>query len=107
MTAEQVKEVVKFTLDELACRRLLQNYYQWVLKALNKRLYDFFNGAPDDELEEIIECMSCDKYIEVLYYLYRDRQTVEWIADKMKKDTSTIKRNKKRLIMSIYEALED
>jgi len=107
MTPEQIREVVKLTLDELTQRKQYKPFnYTAVLQIMDKRLYSFFKGAEDRELVNILRQYSDDTYIDVIYMQYRDRKTIEWIAEYMEKDTSTIKRNKKRLIMKIYEAID-
>ena len=107
MTPEQIREVVKMTLDEMTQRKLYKPFnYSAVLQVMDKRLYNFFKGGEDKELSSILRQYSDDIYIDVIYYQYRDRKTIEWIAEYMEKDTSTIKRNKKRLIMKMYEAID-
>jgi len=108
MTPEQIREVVSIVLDELEKRKQYKPFnYSAVLQVMDKRLYDFFNGVSDKELARILRQYSDDIYIDVIYLHYRDRKTMEWIAEAMEKDTRTIKRNKKRLIMKIYEAIEN
>ena len=46
MTPEQVREVVKITLDELTARKQINTHsYQSVLKVVDVRLCKFFNGT--------------------------------------------------------------
>lgn len=108
MTPEQIREVVKMTLDEMTQRKLYKPFnYSAVLQVMDKRFYNFFKGAEDKQLASILRQYSDDIYIDVIYYQYRDRKTIEWIAEYMEKDTSTIKRNKKRLIMKIYDDIQE
>lgn len=107
-TADQVREVVKMTLDELTQRKQYKPYnYSAVLQVMDKRLYNFFKGTEDKLLTSILRQYSDDPYIDIIYLQYRDRKTIEWIAEYMEKDTSTIKRNKKRLIMKIYDDIQE
>lgn len=106
MTPEEIRQVVEITLDVLSQRKQYKPVnYSAVLQELDGRLYKYFNGNKDTELKQVLNRVSDDPYIDVIYLQYRDRKTLEWIAEIMEKDTSTIKRNKKRLIMLIYEAL--
>lgn len=106
MTPDQIREIVKITIDELTERKLINtDSYQSVLKVVDSRLSKFFNGGSDTQLARILRDLSDDPYIDVIFLQYRDSQTLERIADLFEKDVSTIKRNKKRLIMSIYELL--
>lgn len=108
MTPEQVREVVKITLDELTARKQINTHsYQSVLKVVDVRLYKFFKGTKDKQLSYILNQLSDDSYIDIIYLQYRDGKTLEWIAEYMTVDVSTIKRNKKRLINKIYEQLEE
>ncbi len=106
MTPEEIREVVKIVLDELSQRKQYKPVsYSAVLQEVDKRLYKYFKGGRDTELRQVLNRLSDDPYIDIIYLQYRDGKTLEWIAEIMDKDTSTIKRNKKRLIMTIYEAL--
>ena len=108
MTPEQIREVVKATLDELDSRKQLQsNNYPRILKTIEKRLYKFFDGNKDTRLKNILLELSDDTYIDIIYLIYRDGKTIEWIAEYMSKSVLTIKRNKKRLIYKMYELLEE
>jgi len=106
LTPEEIREIVKITLDELSQRKQYRPAdYSAVLRVIDVRLYKYFRGAKDAELRQVLNRVSDDPYIDIIYLQYRDGKTLEWIAEILDKDTSTIKRNKKRLIMSIYEAL--
>ena len=108
MNAEQIREVVKITIDELMSRNLLNSTdYQYVLSVVDKKLYNYFDNKTGCKgVAGALRSLSDDSYIDVIYLQYRDRKTMEWIAEAMEKDVSTIKRNKKRLIMAIYRKLE-
>lgn len=107
MTAQQIREVVKITLDELQSRQQYRPVnYNAVLKNLDAKLYDYFDKK-DNSVEAALKQVLDDEYIDVLYLQYRDHKTIEWIAEYFDKDTSTIRRNKKRLIMKIYELMEE
>lgn len=107
MSPEQIREIVRATVEELIKQRALEgDNYKRIMQELNDRLYKYFAGAKDNELRKVLLQLSDDPYIDIIYLIYRDRKTIEWIADRMERDESTIKRNKKRLIMSIYRELE-
>lgn len=106
MTPEQIREIVKITLDELMVRKQL-NPYSNMLQVVGARLDKFFKGAKDKQISYILNQLSDDPYIDIIFFQYRDGKTLEWIAEIMERDDRTIKRNKKRLIMAIYEMLEE
>lgn len=105
MTPEQIREIVKITLDELTVRKQL-NPYSSISQVVGARLDKFFKGAKDKELSYVLNNLSDDPYIDIIFLQYRDGKTIEWIAEYMERDDRTIKRNKKRLIISIYDQLE-
>lgn len=108
MTPEQVREVVRITLDELSNRKRIKDDYPVILKAVERKLKDFFNNRGDGNgISYTLNVLSDDPYIDIIYLHYRDGRTLEWIAEYYDKEVSTIKRNKKRLIYKIHELLED
>lgn len=109
MTPEQIREVVKMTLDELTTRKLIKDDYPVILKVVEKKLRGYFNGTAKNciGIGRMLNQLSDDPYIDIIYLHYRDGRTLEWIAEYYDKEVSTIKRNKKRLIYKIYELLEE
>lgn len=108
MTPEQIREVVKMTLDELTARKLIKDNYPVILGVVERHLHNFFNNETCKvvHLTRALHQLSDDQYIDIIFLQYRDGKTLEWIAEFMGVDVSTIKRNKKRLIYKIYELLE-
>jgi DNA-directed RNA polymerase specialized sigma24 family protein len=106
MTPEQIREIVKITLDELTNRKLIKDDYQSVLRVVEKKLRGYFNGN-DKAVGSALRTLSDDPYIDIIYLHYRDDLTLENIAEYYDKEVSTIKRNKKRLIYKIYDLLEE
>lgn len=103
MTQDEIRAVVKITIDELTRRKVLNlESYQSKLRAVEVNLYRYFEGKSND-VEEVFKLLCYDPYLDVIYLQYRDNKTLEWIANYLHKDVSTIKRNKKRLILDIYE----
>lgn len=106
MTPEEIRQVVEITLDVLSQRKQYTPVsYTTILQETDQRLYKYFSGKRDTELKQVLNRLSDDPYMDIIYLQYRDRKTLEWIAEIMEKDTSTIKRNKKRLIMLIHDSL--
>ena len=108
MTQDQIREIVKMTIDELGCRKMLTDPYSEILRKTENRLYQFFNSEGDaNGIGKVLKRFSDDAYIDVIYLQYRDGKTIEWIAEAMEKDESTILRNKKRIMKQIYESMND
>ena len=107
MTPEQIREVVKMTLDELTQRKLIKDEYPVILKAVEKKLQAFFNDSGNGKgVGSVLNQLSDDNYIDIIFLQYRDGKTLEWIAEYMDVEVRTIMRNKKRLIIKFYELLE-
>lgn len=111
MTPEQIREIVKITLDELTQRKLLNVdnvAYMTLLKLVSDQLTSYFNSIKSDgiNVSYALKQLSDDPYIDIIFLHYRDGKTLEWIAEYFEVDVSTIKRNKKRLIIKIAELLE-
>lgn len=109
MTPEQIREVVKITLDELTTRKLIKDDYQSVLRVVETHLKNYFNNQTCKVagVSHALRTLSDDEYIDIIYLHYRDELTLESIAEYYDKEVSTIKRNKKRLIYKIYDLLEE
>ena len=105
MTPEEIRQVVKITLDELDLRK---GNYEIANIKVGGELRAFFNLSMDynGNMFHALQHIKDDPYIDIIYSHYRDGLTLEAIADELGKDVSTIKRNKKRLILKINELLE-
>lgn len=111
MTPEQVREVVKMTIEELTnCKLLKINEinYEGILNYVEEKLNSFFLLNTNIKcLSYALNQLSDDQYIDIIFLQYRDGKTIEWIAEYMDKDVRTILRNKKRLIIKMYELMEE
>lgn len=107
MTTEQIKEIIKLTLEELIDKKVVKlDTYDYVLEFVSTRLNSYFNGTNDITLSKALKMLSDDCYIDIIYLQFRDEKTIEWIAEYYDKETRTILRNKKRLIYRIYEEIK-
>lgn len=108
MTPEEIREIVKITLDELTQRKLIKVDYQIVLKSMEQKIKDFFNSRGDGNgVSYALKMLMKDDYIDIIFLQYRDGFTLEKIAEQMGVEIRTVMRNKKRLIIKMYEILED
>lgn len=106
MLPAEVREIVRLTVDEILDRKVFKvDSYQYMLGVVVEKLNRFFNDK-DNSAAHALRELSYDPYIDIIYLQYRDGKTLEWIAEYMEKDVSTVKRNKKRLIKKLYELLE-
>lgn len=107
MTPDQIRYIVKMTLDELDQRHMLVDPYKNILHIVDKRLNEYFSGTKDAGITAALRQLSDDPYTDIIYLQYRDNKTIEAIAEYYDKDISTIKRNKKRLIKIIYGVITE
>lgn len=107
MNTEQIREIVRITIDELMYRNVVKSdNYDYILEYVSISLNAYFNSTDDTKLSKALKLLSDDYYIDIIYLQYRDEKTIEWIAEYFNKDTRTILRNKKRLIYKIYEEIK-
>ncbi|MBO5921766.1 MAG: hypothetical protein J6S92_13655 [Oscillospiraceae bacterium] len=108
MTREEVSEVVQTTLSYLLRQKMLKKPDEIVYRMISERLFQHWMPAtnPDLKLERILKELDADPYIFAVLLFYRDRCTVETIAERMGVDVRTVSRNKKRLCIEIYRRLE-
>lgn len=103
MTKDEIRQVVNECLNELEKRRIIKDMRAVVYDEMNRRLFSYYeNGGKDPEITDAINSLDGDLYLGILPYYFRDRYTIEQIADLMQVDVSTIVRNKKRLCISLY-----
>lgn len=102
MTPEEIREVVRITIEELEARK-----YSNINKKVSNELMAFFNNEEvNNNIFNALLTLHNDPYLDIIYSHYRDGLTLEAIAGNLGRDVSTIKRNKKRLILQINELLE-
>ena len=106
MDKAEVQEIILMTLQELRRQDMLKDRYSVVIKNIDPILKEYFFKKNNKKIEYFLRTHSDDPYIDVIYLHYRDSMTLERIASILDKDTSTVKRNKKRLIMELYDILE-
>ena len=75
---------------------------------INSMLFNYYEKDQNDKIERAIrESIKLDPYESIIVFYYRDRMTIEQIAESYRVDTSTIVRNKRRLCLAIYDSLSE
>lgn len=107
MDKAEVQKIIQMTIDEFKRQGLLKekDSYSEVLRKVEPIIREYFMRKNNKQIERFLIEYSDDTYIDIIYLHYRDGVTIGRMADIMDKDISTIKRNKKRLIKSIYNSL--
>lgn len=106
MDRKEVQSIILATISELRRQGMLKDEYEIIRKTSEPQIRQFFVKKNNDRVKNFLIEYSDDPYIDILYLHYRDNATLERIAECMSKDVSTIKRNKKRLLTSLYDYLE-
>ena len=107
MDKQEVKEIVEMTVKALKRENMLKRSGDVIYCDMSDRLTRFYrNGGNDPKIKTALEVFRNDMYIDIIYLYYRDGETIERIAEELDVDISTVTRNKKRLCLSLYNALE-
>jgi DNA-directed RNA polymerase specialized sigma subunit len=117
--------------DKMAVRELINYGINKMIKALKnegfmrdeddviyaetaKILRDYYNGVyhndPEErekkeDIEKALDSIKRDQYYDVITMYYGNRETIEFIAEMLDVDVSTVVRNKKRLCLEIYSRI--
>ena len=106
MDKTEVQEIILMTLRELRRQDMLKDNYSVIIRKIEPVIKEYFLRKNNKKIEYFLRDYSDDPYIDVIYLHYRDGITLERIAGILDKDTSTVKRNKKRLMTEMYNMLE-
>ena len=101
MEENEIKKVVKETIKELEKHGYLKNGFEY--EDISKIMHGYYDsGEKDEKIKGCIKSISDDKYFDIIPLYFKEKKTIEYIAEMLKVDTSTITRNKKRLCMCVY-----
>lgn len=107
MDEKTVKLIVKETIKELRKTGYLKRSDDIAYSEISSRLFDYFkNPESDPEVGNALESIKGDQYYNIIPLYYRNRLTIDWIAEDFNCEISTITRNKKRLCLKIYHETE-
>ena len=108
MTREEIAEVVAVTVRELGKTGYLRRFDDVAYSRISNRLYDYYTGQSEDkDLADAIDQIKGHYYFSILPQYYKDRLTIDWIAESYHCDAMTIKRNKKQLCLRIWNILDE
>lgn len=107
MTEEEVRAVVRMTVDELRRAGMLKGGSELAYAEAAQLIKAFYDdGETDETIKAVLSGMSEDPYIKVLPLYFSYGYTIERIAEAFHVEVSTIVRNKKRLCLQVYEAIQ-
>ena len=103
----EITEVVKDTVKEMRQNGLLKRSDDVAYSEVSNRLYEYYrNPEKDPEVGAALEKIKGDFYTSSLADYYRDHLSLDVIAEAYHCDLTTIKRNKKRLCLRLYQLLQ-
>lgn len=106
MKEQEIREIVGITIEELLKRHALKEPYERIKGTVEARLKRYYqDGDADEGISYALSKLQDDEYIDIFYLQYGNNAALEQIAEIMKRDVSTITRNKKRLIIEIYDLI--
>ena len=107
MTEEEVRMVVRITIEELKRGGLLKGFSDIAYTEAASLIQAFYeDGETDPVIRKAIEDLKEDQYIKIIPLYFSYGYTIEKIAELFKVEISTITRNKKRLCLAIYNAVQ-
>jgi len=106
MDENEVRKIVIATIAEMSRQGRLKSEYDVIRKKVEPLIRQFFKTKSDEIIKKFLIEFSDDLYIDIIYLHYRDNMTLEKIAELINKDIRTVKRNKKRILISLYNFLE-
>lgn len=99
----RIEFIVNKTVEELQKRGMLRSNDVLQYGEICQLLTDYYDsGATENSLTYAIQAQRFDPYFAIIPLYFRDKKTLEAIAESLGVDVSTIVRNKKRLCLMIY-----
>lgn len=103
----QIGEIIRDTVKEMRQNGLLKRSDDVAYSEVASRLYEYYrNPERDPEVAAALERIREDYYAEIIPAYYKDKTSLDWLAEKYGCELSTITRNKKRICLKIYQLLQ-
>lgn len=108
MTKEQIRAIVRETVQELVHVGVIGKYdSSAAYTEVVSRLREFYaNGENDAEIKNALRSIDGDPYARLIPLYFAYKYTNEKLAEHYNVEVSTISRNKRRLCLLIYDALQ-
>lgn len=107
MKRAEVKQIVKDTIDELKRGGYLRTESEMIYTDMAVMLSAYYSGGQNDEaITSALRTVETDHYYKVIPLYYSYNYTIQRIAELYGVEISTIVRNKKRLCIEIYKAIQ-
>ena len=104
---KEIEELFDVLIDKFKKKHLIKKTSESIYQEISQRLFGYYKyGEVDPKMNKALADFQNDIYINIIPLFYKNRYTIDNIAEIMNCDTSTIVRNKKRLCTAIYLLLE-
>ena len=110
MTDKEIKSIIDLTVQrtvkELKRKRMLKETDNIVYSDASEILTNYYrSGKVEATITYAIQGLRFDPYFRILPMYFEEGKTIEQIAEILDVDARTIARNKKRLLLSIYNEI--
>ena len=103
MEAEEIRMIVKMTIEELKKSGRLKEIHDSAYREVSGALFSYYAGEKQPEIKKALAHIQNESYFEIIPMYYRNHMTIEKIAEYFGCEVSTITRNKKRLCVMMWE----
>lgn len=107
MTDEEIKKYIDYTIRQSIAEYkkcgLLRDRDDITYADACEILASYYaNGKKEASITYAIQGRRFDPYYRIIPLYYEQKKTIEFIAEALEVDVSTVVRNKKRLVLEIY-----
>lgn len=103
---ERIAFIVSKTVEELQKRGMLRSNSDLQYADACRILEEYYhNGSTENSVTYAIQALRFDPYFRIIPLYFDEKKTLEYIAENLGVDVSTIVRNKKRLCLAIYNEI--
>lgn len=107
MDEQLIKQIVIQTIQELKRSGMLKSVDELAYSDISSVLAAYYDGGEQDaEVRAAVERLRGDTYYKILPLYFGYKYTIEQIAEEFGVEVSTIVRNKKRLCLQVYNAIQ-
>ena len=105
MTEENVKQIVKYTIEELLGKSMIKYSDLIIYEKMSDRLREYYKTGNDPDLAYALDRLKDHPHIQLIEDYYKYNYTLEAIASDYGVEVRTISRRKKNLCIKIYKLL--
>lgn len=104
MNENEIREIVSMTLDDLLDRELIKKDDVINYQFMSAKLKEYYRtGKKNKIITAALEKIKDDIYFRIIPEYYQQGHTLIWIAVDAGCDRVTVARNKKRLVLQLYD----